>query len=296
MTDRTCLRVKSSVKCIARCKVSFVELASGPAYRGDDMGQKMSKAPIFYTIGQIQFSPVLGMAKFIPDMQESLRGQFPDFRQEKIGTIQIRIAEENAPPAQAVTQDRWNFTDLKKTSGYLLQPQTLVFHTTAYETSEQFLEKVLDGISVVNKYAHLTYIDSVAIRTLDAVIPEGGLNVRDYLNPAVRGLSDGLDGHLKHNVMESLWDIPPHGVLISRVSIVKGSLAMPMDLFPLSLELRLDLKAINIEHALLDNDRQERERFLFDLEEIRKRLLTVKKGATQAFQKAVSEVALERWK
>jgi uncharacterized protein (TIGR04255 family) len=255
----------------------------------------MKNPPIFYTIGQIQFNPVLGMAKFIPDIQDSLRSRFPDFRQEKRATLQIRIGEENSAPAQAATQDRWHFIDLKKTSGYLLQPQSLVFHTTAYEDSEHFLQKVLDGISAVNKCADLTYVDGVAIRTLDAVIPEAGLNVRDYLNPAVRGISDGLDGSLKHNVMESLWEIPPNGILISRVSIVKGSLATPMDLFPLPLELRPNLRELNLEHALLDNDRQERERFVFDLEEIRKKLLIVKKGATEAFQKEISQLALERW-
>jgi uncharacterized protein (TIGR04255 family) len=261
------------------------------------MGQKMKKPPIFYTIGQIQFNPILGMVKFIPEIQESFRSQFPDFQIRRIANVQLRIAGEGfpEPAATAATQEQWQFTDSKRTSGYLLRPSALVFHTTAYEDSEHFLQKVLDGVSVVNKCADLSYIDSVAIRTLDAVIPDQDLNVRDYLNPAVRGLSDGLDGQLKHSVSESLWEIPPSGVLISRVAIVKGALALPMDLFPLTLELKPELKEVNLEHALLDNDRQEKERFDFDLEEMKKRLLTVKKGATEAFQKAVSEVALKRW-
>jgi uncharacterized protein (TIGR04255 family) len=259
------------------------------------MGQKMKNPPIFYMIGLVQFNAILNMSKFIPDIQESVRSEFPDFQQGKVANIQIRLTEENSPP-QAVTQDRWNFTNLSKTSGYLLQPQSLIFHTTAYETSEHFLQKVLDGISVVNKHATLTFVDNVAIRTLDAVIPEDDLNVRDYLNPAIRGLSDGFSGQLKHSVTETLWEIPPSGVLISRVAIVKGTLALPMDLFPLSLELKASLRDINREHALLDNDRQERSRFTFDLEEIRKKLLIVKKDATEAFEKTVSKLALDRWK
>jgi uncharacterized protein (TIGR04255 family) len=257
------------------------------------MGQKMEKPPIFYTLGQIQFSPVLGMAKFVPDIQDSLRVRFPDFREENIATLQVRMVE-GIPPTQAITH-RWHFTDLKKTSGYTLRPEALVFHTAAYEDSEHFLKMVLDGIAAVTQFANLSYIDSVAIRTLDAVIPEQDLNVRQYLNPALRGLSEGLDGELKRTVTESLWEVPPHGVLISRVAIVTGALALPMDLFPLPLELKPELRDLNVEHALLDNDRQERERFAFDLEEIRKRLLIVKKGATEAFKQTVSEVALKRW-
>lgn len=255
----------------------------------------MKKPPIFYTIGQIQFNPILGMAKLIADIQEELRRDFPDFQRGKVANVQIKVTEEGAP-AQVVTQERWHFNDLNRTSGYLLQPQSLVFHTTAYETSEHFLQKVLDGISVVHKYADLSYIESVAIRTLDAVIPEPGQNVREYLNPAVRGLSEGLDGQLKHSVTESLWEIPPHGVLISRVAIVKGALATPMDLFPLSLELKPELRKLDLgEHALVDSDRQHKERFAFDPEEIRKRLLAVKKDAAQAFQESVSQFALDRW-
>jgi len=258
------------------------------------MGQKMKKPPIFYTIGQIQFSPVLGMAKFVPDIQESLRGKFPDFREENIATLQMRLAEGSPPPTQVISH-RWQFTDLKKTSGYILRPESLVFHTTAYEDSEHFLTMVLEGIKLVTAFVSLNYIESVAIRTLDAVIPEQDLNVRDYLNPALRGLSDGLPGELKRTVTESLWEIPRHGVLISRVAIVKGALALPMDLFPLPLELKPELKELNVEHALLDNDRQERERFAFDLEEIRNRLLIVKKGATGAFNQTVSQIALKHW-
>jgi uncharacterized protein (TIGR04255 family) len=235
------------------------------------------------------------MAKYVPELQESLRSEFPDFQVEKRANLQIRFGQDN-PPAQTVTHERWLFTDLKRTSGYILNPEAIIFQTTAYETSEHFLGKILEGISLVNKFANLTYIDRVAIRTLDAVIPEPDLNVRNYLNPSVCGLSEGLDGELKRTVTESLWDFPPNGLLISRVAVVKGTLALPMDLFPLTLELKTGLKDINVEHALLDNDRQEKERFGFDLEEIRKRLLTVKKDSTDAFQKSVSQVALDRWK
>lgn len=259
------------------------------------MGQKMKKPPIFYTIGQIQFNTVLGMVKFVPEIQEAFRSSFPDFQTQKIANIQIRFMGDSSP-AQATAQDQWQFTDLRRMSGYVLRQNSLVFHTTAYEDSKHFLQKVLDGISVVNTHASLSYIDSVAIRTLDAVIPESDLSVRDYLNPAIHGLSEGLEGGLKQSLSESLWEIPPSGVLISRAAIVKGVLAVPMDLFPLALELKPQLRDIQAaEHALLDNDRQEKQRFEYDLDEIGKRLVIVKKNVTEAFEKQVSEVALKRW-
>ena len=49
------------------------------------MGQKMSNAPIFYTLAQIRFSPVLGMAKFVSEIQDRLRVEFPIFAPSKEG-------------------------------------------------------------------------------------------------------------------------------------------------------------------------------------------------------------------
>lgn len=260
------------------------------------MGQKFSKPPIFYTIGQIQFSTVLGMGKFVNDIQESLRNKYPDFRQDKITNLVIQLGGEGPKEVQPQSTDRWHFSDAKKTSGYILKTDALVFHTTQYETSEVFFKCVLEGIEVINKYARLSFVESVAIRTLDAVIAEHGTKLRQYLNPSVCGLSEGLEGQLKQSVVESVWEIPPGGVLISRSAIKSGALAFPMDLFPLSLELRAFLRELNAEHALLDNDRQEKGRFDFSLDEIRNRLAIVKMGATDAFEKAVTPFALERWK
>jgi uncharacterized protein (TIGR04255 family) len=261
------------------------------------MGQKMKKPPIFYTISQIQFSPILGMAKFIPEIQEALRQEFPDFRQEKIANFPFQIAGENALPPFLAQSERWHFIREDKTSGYWLKPESLVFHTTAYETSEHFLESILKGISVVNDAANLGYIESVSVRTLDAVVPDSNTTLDAYLNPKVQGLSQGFNGKLKQNVMESFWEFPTTGLLISRVTVTKGALAFPMDLFPLQLELKPELRQLNeVEHALLDNDRQEKQRFKFNLEEIRKKFLVVKKDATEAFEQEVTPFALERWR
>jgi uncharacterized protein (TIGR04255 family) len=262
------------------------------------MGQKMTKPPIFYTIGQIQFSPVLGMAKFVPEIQESLRGKFPDFKRDQMTNLRLQIGGPGGAQTQIPTEtaERWHFIDVKKTSGYILKPESLVFHTTAYETSDSFFANLLSGIQLVNKCAGLSYIESVAIRTLDAVIPAVGRKAADYLNPVVRGLSGVLEGELRQSVIESLWDIPPDGVLISRVILAKGALAFPMDLFPLSLELSPHLRELNAEHALLDNDRQGKGRFTFDVEEIRKKMQNVKKGVTEAFLKTVTSDALKEWK
>jgi uncharacterized protein (TIGR04255 family) len=257
------------------------------------MGRKMRNPPIFYTIAQVQFSPFLQMTKIVSDIQASLRKKYPDFRQDKMANFILQFGPQG--PIQQQGGDRWHFIDAKNSSGFILRNEALVFHTTAYETSEVLFECVLEGIGAVNKYAELGFVESVAIRTLDAVVPEGGTALRKYLKPAVRGFSEEFDGQLKQSVVESTWDIPPNGVLISRSAIVQGGLGVPMDLFPLSLELKPSIRTLNVQHAVLDNDRQEKGRFDYNLDQIHERLVTVKKGASLAFSKAVTPFALEQW-
>jgi uncharacterized protein (TIGR04255 family) len=259
------------------------------------MGVRMSKPPIFYIIGQVQFSPILEMRQYVPKIQEQLRKEFPDFKEDAINAFQLQF--ESGKPKPAFNQtSRWHFNKPDGMSGFLLQPTSLSFHTTAYNTFEPFLADMMRGIEIVHKAAALGLVESVAIRTLDVVVPEAETKVQQYLNPQACGLSEDLDGELRQSSVECVRDFPPHGALISRVAIVNGSLGMPMDLYPLTLELKPKLKTLNTWHAILDNDRQEKRRFDFDPGSIRTGLTEVKKGATEAFLKSVSPFALDRWR
>jgi uncharacterized protein (TIGR04255 family) len=259
------------------------------------MGVKMKNAPIFYTIAQIQFNPILNMKKFIPEIQDQLRKEYPDFRQENVNNLQIAVST-NQPQLQARSSHRWLFVDQKKTSGFILYPESLVFHTTAYDTSELFFRELLRGMGVVNKNAHLSYVERVALRTLDAVVPSPGDKLEKYLSPRVLGFYKTFDGELQHNITECIMRIPPGGQLISRVVILRGSLGLPMELFPMALEIAQRFQRVNGDHALLDIDRSEQGRFEFSDTELHSRLQAVKQGATDAFHKAVLPEALEFWK
>lgn len=261
------------------------------------MGVKMSKAPIFYIIGQVKFSPVLDMGKYVPKIQEELRRDFPHFKEETINNFQMQVQIDGGLPKPSLTQiPRWQFAKADNMSGFLLGRDNLVFHTTAYDTFEPFLENILRGLDVVNRAASLGLVESTAIRTLDAVIPEEGTKVQKYLKPGACGLSESLSGDLKQSTVECVSEFPPDGTLISRVAIIKGTLGIPIDLFPITLELKPGLKNLNTSHALVDNDRQQKSCFEFDLQKIGASLSDVKQGVSEAFYNSISDFAIERWR
>lgn len=258
------------------------------------MGQKMENAPIFYTIGQIRFSPVMGMAKFVDEIQEKLRGSFPDFRAEQRRILQLADAGEGTELKSAATT-RWHFTDQANTSGIVLEQASLVFHTTDYETSDWFFDHLLRGLEIVHSAASLGYVQRLGMRTLDAIVPKEGENLETYVQRETLGFYRLLQGELKHNINEAIFSTGS-GTLITRLIVMKGSLALPADLFPIALNVTPKLQSLDVLHAVLDIDRSDEYKMPVNTEEVRKRLLLIKRDVTDAFEKTVTPGALLRWR
>ena len=258
------------------------------------MGQKMSKAPIFYTLAQIRFSPVLGMAKFVTDVQERLRSEFPDFRIEQRRTLQLTDATDPAD-LKSTSLTRWHFVDQSNTSGFILDPGSLVFHTTAYETSAWFFERVLMGLDVVHSSAALSYIQRLGFRTLDAIVPEDQGALETYMNPKALGFYKSFAGDLKQHITEGVFSIAPEGTLIVRAVVLKGLLGIPADVAPISLDLAPRVEKLEGNHAVLDIDRSEEAKIPVNLADIRRRFEKIKRDATDAFKKMVTPEAIKRW-
>jgi uncharacterized protein (TIGR04255 family) len=259
------------------------------------VGKKLADAPIFYTVGQIRFNPVLNMGEYVAKLHEPLRKEFPDVSREETLRLQVNLAAaDNRDAVNSSASPRWKFTNLKKTTGYILHTDALVFHTTAYETSEEFSKALLRGLELIDKTIGLSYIEGVGLRTLDAVIPKQNKTLDFYLHHQVLGFHGLLEGNLKHNITENVSFFPT-GQQVSRVVILNGSIGIPVDLFPITLTLNPKFQQLNALHAILDLDHNRQERFEFDLEEVRARINQVKQGVTEVFRKIVTEQALETW-
>jgi uncharacterized protein (TIGR04255 family) len=259
------------------------------------MGKKMLNPPIFYTVGQIRFNPVLNMGDFVPKIHERLRKRFPEVRQEELRRVQMNFAAQDGKDAvNTFAAPRWSFANLLRTSGYALTTDSLVFHTTAYETSDEFYEALLSGIRLLDEAVGLSYIEGVGLRTLDAVVPSGGRPIAFYLNNQVLGLYGLLSGEIKHNITENVT-IFPTGQQVSRVVIAIGPLGTPVDLFPIQLTIGKRFQEVNGIHAVLDLDHNRQDRFEFNLSEIEERVRQVKAGVTDVFYKVTTTEARDAW-
>jgi uncharacterized protein (TIGR04255 family) len=171
-----------------------------------------------------------------------------------------------------------------------------VFQNAAYETSDDFINSVLTGVSLVNEALQISYVESVGVRTLDAIIPAGEADLKRYLLPQLIGFFDVAPGALKHSILEGVSEYGQGGQLVSRVVIMRGALGMPIDLMPMMLAIDSRFTKIAGVHAVLDNDCAIPERFDWDDARVRKNLQAAKAGATKAFYQAVTKEALNEWK
>src|SRR5687767_9451958 len=114
------------------------------------MGTKLSKAPVYYTVAQVQFNPILDLDSFLPGIQAQMREMnFPDFKQEVVQRLVLPIGVSDAaqPPAPALSrQTRYSFGDIDGRTSFLLDTNSLSFQTTAYDTFETFSRTFVTGL------------------------------------------------------------------------------------------------------------------------------------------------------
>jgi len=256
---------------------------------------KMSLAPVFYTLAQVQFNPIAQMSDYVARLQERLRRSgFPDFQSENQLELTIRRLDESKPDVQHQQHIRWSFINTQRTEGYLLLSNALVFHTTEYNTFENFLKRNIFGLGLVHEIVELDYVERIGLRYLNAVFPKNDETIEQYLNPCLLGFSASLEGRLVHSFTETVTAVE-NGNLVARAVITDGALALSPDLSPLQLELQPQFTAVNGRNAVLDTDYSAVKRNGFNLIEIENQLLKSHDIITNAFKVSVTDYARARW-
>ncbi len=264
------------------------------------MGTKMRYAPVFFTIAQARFNPILTLDSYAPQIQERLRKQgFPDAKKGFLATINFNLnpvapteaSGQQIPMAQST---RYIFCNMAQTSGFILDQGALSFQTTAYDVFETFSADFLKGLRVVEEAVELSYLDRVGVRYLDAVFPKAGEALRDYLCSSVLGLTERLAGTVVHAFSETLVKRDGTNVL-SRVIIQDGAIGFPPDLQPMTLKLAERFRELRGCHAIVDTDGSFESREEFNLDSVRERLNLIHEEIDRAFRASVTENALKAW-
>lgn len=263
------------------------------------MGTKLTNAPVYYTVAQVQFNPILNLDSFLPAIQAKMReAHFPDFRHEVFQRIVLPFggADAGQAPAPAIApQPRFIFGKIDGKTSFLLETNAMSLQTTEYDTFETFSETLLRGLGFLHDALRLDFVERIGLRYLDAVQPlKNGESLDDFLVPEVLGLSHKGEGQLQQSVSETI-SITAAGQLVSRVIIRHGRVGLPMELVPLAPTIAVRFIQKEGLHAIVDTDASFAHREAFDLRNIGQRLGALHTEITKSFKATVTPHAEAAW-
>ena len=267
------------------------------------MTERMSNAPVYYALAKVSFNPIPAMAdSYVARVQDALRqAGFPLFESRQ--QVQLVIPEPTGgqpPEPKIIHAPSWLMTRQDRTEGFILDQDSITFHTTHYKTHREFIESALLGLEAVHKEVALNFISRIGMRYLDAVVPHEGESVEQYLTPGLRGLS--LPQHpIGYTLSESLFTTETHplinqGTLISRSYRFLAKLGFPPDLQPGNLALNSRFPHDREQpHAIIDTDHFVQGQMPVDLDQLSKQMQSLHAVIKTVFHAAVTEHALSVW-
>jgi uncharacterized protein (TIGR04255 family) len=263
------------------------------------MGKKMKNAPVYFTVAQIRFNPILDMEAYLPTIQERMRkAHFPDFKRENIQQLILPFAPpaDGGQPSNAsfAPRARYVFGNINRTSEFILEHNAMALQTTAYDTSEIFFKTMLDGLAIVHEVIQLDFTERVGLRYFDAVLPKSGESLPQYLASEVLGLYNKLEGNLAHSYSETVT-MNTVGQLISRVIIQKGRIGLPPEVMMLAPNINTKFTEADGLHATIDTDAFYEIREAFSLDRLKTKLNELHNEIEKSFKATVTPFALKAW-
>lgn len=265
------------------------------------MSEKMSNAPVYYALAQAHFNPVAAMAKYVDQIQDQLRREgYPLFEPQQFTQLIVPGPGQAQPPAPQVQQAiSWLITRSDRAAGFILEPSTITYHTTDYQTHNEFIPELLRGLAAVHAAVSLDHVSRLGLRYLDAVLPRFGETTETYLDDGLHGIE--FDAVRRQAMTESVFSthtspLISNGTLVVRVYRMLAPLGFPPDMLPNGLAV-LPKFVINdpAEHAVIDTDHYVEGRMPVEMEKLNEQLLSLHTTIKSVFDATITDHARKAW-
>ncbi|MEE1658343.1 TIGR04255 family protein [Microvirga sp. CF3062] len=261
------------------------------------MSRKLSNAPVYFTIVQARFNPIMALDSYAAEIQERFRKLgYPDFEKNFLATFNLNMGAPDGNQSQVPVAHtgRYVFQNMEKTAGFFLDPGSLSYQTTEYDVFETFSQEFFNGLKIVHDTVQLSYTDRIGFRYLDAIFPRAGESIEDYLNPWMMGLSGRIDGEIVHSFVETVLKTAS-AQITARSIMQNGAIGFPPDLAPGSLVVPERFTSLRGPHAILDMDGSHERREAFDIANVKSRLLEIHGEIAKSFRATVTDSAMRVW-
>ncbi|MNC07042.1 hypothetical protein D3C75_545720 [compost metagenome] len=262
---------------------------------------RMSNAPVYYVLAQIKFTPVKAMKKYVDDIQDALRLQgYPLFESRE--STQLKF-EFNTPtePAQPSfeTAQHWYISNLNRTSGFVLGNDFITFHTTEYDTHQPFIKELMKGLAAVMEHPKPALVTRLGLRYLDAVLPENGETIEQYLCEGLHGIDLDLNQIQAVNELVFQTKVGPiidNGFLVTRLHKMHGQLGFPPDMVPIGVDMIPRFRTEHVLwHGIIDTDHYVEGSLPPAIDLIEEHFTSLHSVIKGTFNKIISQYAIDKW-
>lgn len=253
-------------------------------------------SPLVFTLGIVQFDPVLAIEKYIPEIQEALRKNgFPKLRERRIQRQLLKVGSDESQRIEIKAVKQWEFHDIENQTSILVDQETLGVQTTHYSTYEEFKKLLELGLKTVGELMSVSGILRCGLRYIDAIDqPEqGGMSA--WVKDELLGLKK-LDGFERlNNHSSTQLESTDGSKLVVKATFARQGIVLPPDLLPCDLSFK-HKPFREKPFLLLDLDHYSEKEFAYKLEAALKELENLHGGLDEAFRSSVTPNALEQWK
>lgn len=249
-------------------------------------------------LGQVRFSPILLMDRYVPEIQDELRRNgFPGYRQGVAEEVTWRFPADPSeePVAETSSTPRWEFSTVDGTWRIVLTNNAVTLATSAYIRYEDPFEiRFKTALAAIDAQVGLQIVTRLGLRYVDLVQPAKGESFEEYLQPWLLGRPPASVG---------LHDVYPYvqtkgrtdaGYMIIRCVYTNAGYVIPPDLLDLGLPVKRTVQAGEAV-AILDLDHFFAGQLSFDVDGVMTRLADLHDSLDLAFRNSVTDHALEKW-
>ncbi|WP_445620647.1 TIGR04255 family protein [Kushneria sp. Sum13] len=266
------------------------------------MSEKMQNAPIYYALAQVGFNTVAAMAKYADEIQDVFRKEgYTLYDIEWRNELQVNFEAEDGDP-QFNKFKIWHFTKDDRSSGFILAPSNLTFHTTHYTDKNRFIKDFCEGFETVNNTIGLKHVGRIGMRYLDAVLPQEGETTEDYLISETSGINLDIEKVQSQNEYVFKSNLGPfieESTLIAKIYRANTFLGFPPGISPGQLILKnkfQEYNKTNFKHAVIDIDHfSEGQKEINGTYQLEEQLNYLHNDLKNAFEAIISQHARDTW-
>lgn len=260
----------------------------------------LTNAPVNLVFGGIHFQPEPAWGEgAVGEIRKTLKDTYPHWH--KLNEVQADVRKSpDAGEIKVETRQIENkiFTNLDRTSGFILNDRFLGFIETRYVGFGQFKQKFENVLLEVQRLLDLTLYLRLGIRYVDVILPSSGNTFADYMERELLPFETSSVEGVSLISGQSSSEYETHeGRLLLRSRIADNPIGIAPDLVALAEYFDFKYRDIEGKAAIMDTDHfcMFQPGVPLRTEEVWERLDRLHVTAGDMFFKAVTDTAIKEW-